>query len=327
MYLPEANLGIRCLDERRRFVDESTDPYFSDMATDLRENVDEFRLASEIMVPKPQWFKEDEAVAREFMARLGHTALPDIYVLGEGKQLRALGMVSQKTTGEPEVIATTDWISRFALVRESKIAQCRHELGAVKSQGILVHELLHLTETRADVVLARHGRRNYSTKIRTGFIMAEGELAKGKFLEEALCTYFEGLFVRSQESAEGGLVSFAGVPPAKIPSHYKIKKARSGDAHNSMAGYDGYAMELLMYGCEQRGILSKEDFVAALLQTRQPDTKATGMRSIFGAMNQLQPKLYGRLRALEYSRDNWRAGCDLVYQAVTDKTWAEAIQA
>jgi hypothetical protein len=83
------------------------------------------------------------------------------------------------------------------------------------------------------------------------------------------------------------------------------------------SGPDGYAMELIAWGLEKKGVMSSAEFVNLGIQTRAQETQTVALRGIARAVNAVEPGLYRSLRELQYGREAWQQGLQQVYAAIT----------
>ena len=313
--VPQPDVAVHVFDENWRPQDNYS-PAVSEEIGSVFDIDPELRLIGRIAVAKPVWFSSMEADSREFLGKNGFHNLPPVFLLPECPELEDLNMSPSENA-----YAQTDYLHRFALVRRSKLQEVRQYDGRDKAASVLVHELAHLTLRHVSLSF----RQDEFAGIKAGFVYEDQTKKRGFFLEEAFAAYLGGQYVLHKITGRRLPYSFIGEPQPYIPEHYRFMDeghARFGST--GTMGPDGYALEMLMWGAEQRGIMEAQTFWGNMRAIRNKTSQAYGMRHIIRAINAIQPGLYDMLSHLEYNRENWQDGCALVYEAVTGNFWPEA---
>jgi hypothetical protein len=141
-------------------------------------------------------------------------------------------------------------------------------------------------------------------------------------LEEGLAAYIEGQYVRSKVQHTFSPTSIKEKPQAYVPDHYRfLDDGLARFSSESVMGADGYALEMLMWAVDKKGIMDARTFVGDLLATRHKTSQAYALRNIISAINEIQPGLYEQLSRLPYTKEGCRDGCAMVYEAVTGDIW------
>lgn len=275
---------------------------------------------NKLEVEKPDRFMAMEDDARLFLEREGFYDLPPVFLLAEGPELEDLNF----GTTLPE-FATTSELNYYAAVRQKKLEEVMRDDGLVKAASIIVHELAHTTLRR--ISLSFRGEQNDSNpeqRIKSGFVYADHEKLRGMFLEEGFASYMAGQYVRSKSNSYVPPTSIEGAPRPYVPDYYRVSDSGLENfPENTIMGPDGYALEMLMWGVEQKGVMDAVTFRGDLLASRFSASQTFTMRNIIGAINEVKPGLYERLSRLHHSQEAWRDGCAVVYEAVTGKLWPE----
>jgi hypothetical protein len=295
------------------------EPYEELVATEQewREENENLECAAPLIIEKSESFAAMEENAREFLSRLGFDDLPPIYALREGKQIHELEMDSM-----PPMLAFVDWLNRYVLVRRDILTDSAADYGQTKATSVLVHELMHTTQDKTTIGAQIRDGEKISEWYRTGFLYEKNGWVKGTFLEEAFATFVGGLYARAQTDPRSGIISFADEPAPSVPDHYDLRGRAEGGFLETTTGIDGYALEMLMWRLEQDDTMGSEEFLTNVLLSRSASTQAVAMRSLIRALDAIEPKLYEKLRNVEYGRENWREIGRYVYNLVTGKEWS-----
>jgi hypothetical protein len=264
-------------------------------------------------IPKPDWFFRAEAQARRFIKSIGFEGLKPFCLLDEQDEvLQDVGFDDEIT------VALAIPLYDRIFIRARKLEEMRAARGPLKLAAILVHELAHDTTGRINqmALFTKDDPEELSSSFRSGFAIcpADGP-ARGMFLEEGFAHFVSGWFIRSQGDYSR-VVDVVEPLTITVPDHLEPGK------EGMTAGPDGYAIELLAWGAEQKSLMAASDFIATLLDSRRRDTQTGALRTIARIINQIRPDLYTDLQKLEYGRESWEKGLQLVFDAVTGRARA-----
>jgi hypothetical protein len=314
----QPNLEVHVFDEQWRRIAPVDDPIYQEVLAAIVED-EAIGPINALSVEKPGWFVGLEQEARGFMTGLGFAQLPPIFLLKEGQELEALDML-----GDHQSYAITDWLNRYAVIRQKKVAKSLIEDGRAKATSVVVHELAHLSMEGMSYTIQRDKNGGYDGAgyVKSGLMFAGDEIVRGSFFEEGFAAYITGMFVRSAEGEES-LISFLGQPAAYLPNHYRLNDDNTQSFGENVTGPDGYALELLMWACEQKHVMPSNEFFANLLASRRLETQAEALRNLIYAINSIDNQLYPKLSRLKYGEQDWHDGCAFVYEAVTGKLWPD----
>jgi hypothetical protein len=261
---------------------------------------------------KPGWLREAEVDARRFMGSLAFDDLPPIVLLRSNS-------IYQFDSSPPagETLAIWDAELGVILLGHSGLKKMYGKHGSVGVGATLAHELGHATVPSIDRVgvhLRTRDPRQAEYVYGWGWHVGTDTNPKGRFFEEAFAEFLAGWYARIRQTggSPSPLISFQGKPDRHLPEHYQYTVS-----DDPIAGPDGYTLELLAYGLRKRHILSVDDFVCTMFETRRSETSLQARRTFAQAVDQLSPGLYPYLRNLAYSRENWQEACDVVYSLVT----------
>ncbi len=270
-------------------------------------------ILEELGVKKPEWFVRSEASARLFLGSLGLEEVGEVYLLEEGERLDEIGLREPKST-----VGIVDNFLGHTMMRMVKAEEWQDRFGEVAVTSALVHEFMHgATPKTSSAYCRKNSEGDIDFSFRSGFDVATPKGDRGLFNEEGMAEFMGGWYRRCAVDPLASVVSIVDFPSPDLPAHYQ-RIDRTGKVDTSMVeGPDGYAMELLAWGLDRRGIMTREAFVITMLETRRPDTQLAALRSFAENVNVLRPGLYRDLRDLEYSKENWREGCRQVYDVVT----------
>lgn len=237
-----------------------------------------------------------------FLGSCGLASTANIYMIStEGRQVREVEY-------QAECKDMVDAIYLYA----DKCSEIVARYGEVALGAVLAHELAHASRPEEVLGLSLYPDKNSKWIRRTGFniLLPDGSVA-GKFYEEAFAEFCAGLWVRRSVDPQSALVSVgrSEVPSRLMPDHYP--------KNTSVAGPDGYCIELLAYGVEKRGIAPAGVFIEAFFASRNSETRTAALRTIAQCIDRIQPGLYRELRRLTYSRENWSHALQQVHDAVT----------
>jgi hypothetical protein len=307
-----AELPVRELqfyDEQGRKCQPEDNPAYQDILEELTEMPAYCRQIDEHLgVDSPRWLGDLERDARRFLGSLGFTNLKPIQLIREGDELEEIGF--QKVGETDSVVALTDPFYDKIYVRQEKAAEMLRREGPISTGALLVHELAHDTASKIDVLAVQLQGDDAIMLHRSGFgIMDSKGNPQGLFLEEGFAHFMTGWYVRTKKVDSLTVIS-RSEPSMEVPGYYHISDELQ------VAGPDGYAIELLAYGIEQKGIMPASAFVATMLETRSPDTRTVALRTFAQAIDALRPGLYKNLRELQYSPEQWHAGLSMVHDAV-----------
>lgn len=278
----------------------------------------------ECAVPKPDWFLAAEKRARRFVKGLGLLAAKGQQVI-----LADVAGLEQSRTIFPHdsETHTTDaqYDKYFGVVMRYSLAEQAHREGkGLAIRAILTHELVHSAEyigkTMTQIYDPAAGAWSISQRagFQLGEITASGQaIERGAFFDEGIAEFAGSLLVRRAKDPTCSLISFDELPPPELPSHYLSIQLDKGVPYT--AGYDAYAMELLAWGTQKKGVLAADDFIGALLDSHSLDqpTRLKAFRTVATSTDKLEPGLYPYLRDLTHTRENWQDGLAAVYRAVS----------
>jgi hypothetical protein len=271
---------------------------------------EQLALIEDLEVEKPKWFRQAEADARLFMSTFAFNNLAPIVLFAHDDGNRLFG-----AEGPPSTIAIQE--PHAIMVKREAMGRVHRRYGLSRVGHILVHELAHATAPLPERVGVHVlGPRKRAFVFGSGWLVGEENHPKGSFFEEGFAEYAGGLYTRYREG-DGEpipLVSFKGAPSKELPPHYEFSISKE-----PIGGPDGYAMELLAWGLEKNHILSANNFVSVLLETRRAETAAGARREFIQAMEKFHPGLYKLLRDLPYNRENWQKALNLVHALVTQE--------
>lgn len=276
-------------------------------------------VISQGQVEKPEWFREQERSARRFVDSLG-------LVAARGTQIT---IVDPRTTkiakaafpwDEPNFKAKAmHWPRNGILIRNTivDLAEAKTEPEAVGK--ILAHELVHAAEYCDTNYYQQYHKKSKKWRAhhRSGFSTKRAdETERGMFYDEAVAEYVAGLYTRRLDDPQSELVSIDDEPSSDLPAHYTDYVVSLGNP--PVAGPDGYSIEMLAWGAEQKGVCSRDDFIAAALGTYSLDktVRLASYRHFARAIDAVQPGLYPHLRDLKYGRESWREAQKTVYEAL-----------
>lgn len=193
-----------------------------------------------------------------------------------------------------------------------KLIETRRNFGSTALRAIFVHECIHATKPRGSFGLSNFPKGSTRWIQRGGFqvLNTSGDVYGG-FYEEGFAEYIAGLYTRRENDPTASMISVPTdeLPPIELPSHYRSEA--------KVAGFDGYAIELLAYGLERKGIAGADTLINAFIASRHKETEASSLRTIARLIDQVKPGLYTELQKLKYGREEWQHGLSLVYEAVT----------
>lgn len=248
-------------------------------------------------------FEQQEADARLFMQELGFTNLPKVHLLNDDPD------DDYKFWSKPTVIAQHDALFSVIYFRNQRLNDLHmHDNGLVAKT--LVHEFVHATRPHDNYYLQLNSDDAPWYFTRSGFSIQSKREHEGSFYEEAFAEYITSCYTRSL-AGDNRAIGIEGMPGLDLPEYLQ-------PADPAMtAGPDGYAMELIAYGLEKRGLLSTEDFKQLLINTRHLETQAESLRIFAYLVEKLEPGLYTKLRKLEYGKENWQQALETVHSIVT----------
>lgn len=239
--------------------------------------------------------------ARDFLSTLGlgHTATSHL-ISAEGR--RSIGVEWKASFS-----GASNQIHLFA----DTLQDLAREEGDESLAATLVHEGIHVTRAKRTLGLTRYPDEQPHWISRFGFKVLKKGVECGVFYEEGLAEYAAGLYRRRKADPKGSFISLSQTeyPSDRIPDHYSTNM--------QVAGPDGYAIELLAYGIERKGIAEADVFIQSLLSSRRQASAVESLRAVAHMINALRPGLYTELRSLQYSREEWRHGLSLAYEAAT----------
>jgi hypothetical protein len=271
------------------------------------------KVIKKLAVEKPEWFKSCEVDARKFLSEFDLDVSCPVYLLKEGRLLRQIDI------DDPAVVASYDSFTNRVYVRKKRIDEWRDRYGTDFATSGLVHEMAHgtaLPVTNFAVHKFGNGDEDVTVNFRSGWSTNSRQGELGTFYEEAFAKYVAGLYRRRCIDPGASLVSICGNPNLELPPHFNYECSNNGERRMT-AGPDGYAIELLAYGVEQKGIMRASDFIRNMFAGRNRDTETEALRVHAWAIEQLEPGLYVYLRGLEYSSENWLEGLRRVHDIVT----------
>ncbi|MBI3889252.1 hypothetical protein HY312_01585, partial [Candidatus Saccharibacteria bacterium] len=145
---------------------------------------------------------------------------------------------------------------------------------------------------------------------RSGFIVTNDDKIRGRFFEEGLAEYVASRYRRRMVGDQNTL-GIVSVPSLAIPE-YLVQPD-----HAMTSGPDGYAIELLAYGVEKKGIMNAEMFTELLLDTRRNNTRLVALRTFAQVLERLETGLYSKLQFVAYDKTSWQDACAYVHSVVT----------
>lgn len=278
----------------------------------------------EFAVPKPPWFLTAETRARQFVRGLGLLAakgqqviLAEVDGLEQSRQI--FGHDSEMYTTDAQCDKYFGVVMRYSLAK-----QAQQQGKSLVISAILAHELVHSAEYVEKSIAQIYDPvvGDWSISQRAGFHIGEktasGQvIQKGAFFDEGVAEYAAGLLFRRAKDPACNLVSFDELPTAELPNHYLEIQLDKGTPY--AAGPDAYAMELLAWGAQKKGVIAADDFIGALLASHSQDksTRLKAFRTVASSTDAVKPGLYPYLRDLAYTRENWQNGLTAVYDAVS----------
>ncbi len=278
-----------------------------------------WQLIKENEVEKPLWFRNQERQAR--------------------KLVRSLGLVAAKRTSitivdteNPDVVEKLfpwdkDGIYTQAVydrpygiyIRKPVVEMARTQAMPRAIGKTLAHELTHSAE-----YLGRNYYQQYDydtnewiTHQRQGFNTDVRDIRRGAFYSEGVAEFVAGLYARGYDRTKDALVSITDTPTAELPVQYREHNVDTGVP--ICVGPDAYALEVLAWGAEQKGIAPKDALIRSALATYslKDSVRLEGFRSFARTINALRPGLYTDLRDLQLGHDAWQHGLDMALDAVT----------
>ncbi len=249
---------------------------------------------------KPEWFLAAESDARAFIARLGFSELGYIHLLKD---------TLDRVEPGHDVDAFHDSITRDIFVSEARIKDILHTDGVIVAASVLVHELAHATAPKPDRITLQQRTDNSSYWLqRNGWLVSGDRGDRGSFLEEGFCEYVAGLYRRQCVDDRAPLLPAGYAPTQDLPSHLQTSAV--------LAGPDAHTIELIAWGVEAHGIMTTDQFIRKLFESRNVETAPRAMREVIMAIEALSPDLYSYLKNVERSKENWTAARNTVYAAV-----------
>lgn len=259
-----------------------------------------------VKLPKPAWLLESELSVRRFFGSLGLDNSAELVLMADDEPL-----LQEYALGDKIIAGTTHTPHRI-LVKHDAIHNIRRDNGDECVGLIIAHEFGHASAPVPAVVGLQECEDDTSVLyLREGFQVMGKEKTRNAFLEEGFAHYMGGWYRRIQMGDWQRVIGIGSSPTPEVP-HYLDAGTKS-----KMVGRDGYAMELLAWGAERMGVMTANDFVAALLESRSADTRLTALRSITRVINTIRPGLYGELSKVEFTPSDWDRGFTMVYEAVT----------
>jgi hypothetical protein len=309
--LPSPNIQFRFFDEHGKEVAESYDPEFATLAAEPLEVRDMHeRLIGELCVKKPKWFEESEFIARRFLRQAaGITSWAPSYLLKEDPMLDDIGLREPPTT-----VAASDPFVGHIMVRYEKMRRHFDRTGLYGVAGTMVHERWHAETPLKSIDLQKSRDGDIIASGRSGLATIGNSDIQGMFFEEGGGVLLQAMCMRKQRTLSLAVSNEA--PPYELPYPYTRISQSEPEDELRIAGPDGYAMELLALGAEQRGITTAHDFVRVLIASRQLSLQPQALKRLPIIINAIRPGLYRQLRMLQYGHEDWQKGLQLVHEAV-----------
>jgi len=319
-----AKLDIQYLDGSVR-LPHSSRPYTeSDIAAWRAEHLQDWSASARLRtaaaqvyaVKKPEWFRSAERSARRFVRGLGLEGCRGAQVtLVDIHSTEQAASVFSYESDDISPDAETNYFNG-TVVRLDRISALR-DVSKLAVGSLLVHELTHAAEWLNPVIYLGNADKNGELLIRAsrmGHTVITDSIPQGLFFAEGIAEFNAGLYVRKQQDRNSPLISIAGRPSIELPDHYFQNPAR--DFH--VSGRDGYSIELLAWGVENKQITSSENFINTTYASYSPNPseRLRGFRGFATYVDSIRRGLYTDLRALSYGQEDWEQGYQMVHEAV-----------
>lgn len=278
----------------------------------------EVALLQKYVVEKPDWLISAERSARRFVRGLGLEAC-------RGAQVTLVDVTNpddvKKIFPYDNDVTSTDAQNSYyygILLRQDRTRLAYAHKGRVAVGRTIVHELTHAAEWQSPTVLNFYDSEadTWVMASRQGQMLNLGGTSYGQFFSEGVAEFNAGLFTRRQQHPNCPIVSITDCPTLELPAYYSDYRPDKGVPY--VVGPDGYGVELLAWGMQEKGVTSAEDFISKAHATysQDPSVRLDGLRRFATHVDAIRPGLYRDLRNLEYGHQAWQEGLRMIHEAV-----------
>lgn len=269
-------------------------------------------------VEKPTWFVSAERSARGFIAGLGLTAAKGCHVslvdIVSSEQENAVSM-----NQDPQLRWDAYHSRHYGIVFRKEAAMASYEKwGKLGIGKLLAHELTHAAQGVSPVVYYNWNGDGWDSLYRQGLSLNACEQEYGRFFTEGIPEFNAGLYVRRMlHGRNTPLIPQDSLSNGKqLPEHFRNYNVPKQQI--TLAGPDGYSIELLAAGAEKMGIVPASTFMQSAYDTYSPDahTRLLGHRNFARTLDAIRPGLYKELRDLQHGLADWQVGLAAVRSAV-----------
>jgi len=281
---------------------------------------DRISTISQGRVEKPSWFKEQESNARSFVSSLGLVGAKGTQITVVNPHTPEINKAAFSMDSDDRIAKGMNWQHEGIMIRDLVLDEASKMEKPEITGKIMAHELVHSAEFYDNKFYNRFDKqtRKWRRDFRQGFQTKSKNTAnRGMFYAEAVAEYVGGLYVRRGQDSDCELVSVDMPLADTLPEHYADYEVDFGVP--AIAGPDGYAMELLAWGVEQKGIIDRDSFIRSALGTYSLDAavRLPSYRQFASSIDGLEKGLYVHLRDLEYGHESWQAAQAKVHSVVT----------
>jgi hypothetical protein len=257
-------------------------------------------------VEKNATFVQQEESARDYLKSLGFDISVDVYLVDDDPD-DVVGICEVETTSAI-VISEVDGI----FIRQSRLCELGMYDNPTTIGRLIVHELAHATQSfdRFNIYVGVPKPGTYKEYYRCGFHVSNGRETQGVFYEEGFADFVASRYQRMLDN-DNRAIGIDSTPDLALPYYFQKLDPEK------VPGPDGYAMELIAYGLDRKGIMTPDTFVDLLLDTRRPETQLVALRAFARSVEALEPGLYKMLQTMEYGKENWEIACSYVHNLVT----------